>query len=105
MIIYRRTAFTEKFKESSLQKFSRSIGQKFTKSSQQESNSTQIFVTNPSQLPHTADSVYVAYSRDSDHSNNSNQSGDRSSDGRNSGSRLNIRDDSFTDFRESLLEP
>ena len=62
-----------------------------------------MFATNPNQLYDRADSVYVAYSRDSADSN-SNKS-DRSSEGNNSGlARLSVRDDSFTDLRESLLE-
>ena len=104
-INFRHTAFTEKFKESSLQKFSRNFSHKFIKSSLQDSKSTRVFVTNPDQSPYRADSMYVVDSRDSDHSSNSNQS-DRSSDGKNSGlARLSVRDDSFTDLRESLLEP
>ena len=62
-----------------------------------------MFATNPNQSYHRADSVYVAYSRDSADSN-SNKS-DWSSEGNNSGlARLSVRDDSFTDLRESLLE-
>ena len=75
-------------------------------SSKQESEPVHLFATNPNQSPHRADLTYVAYPRDSDHTvNNSNQSDRRSSDGNNSGPRLSVRDDSFTDLRESLLEP
>ena len=95
-----------KFKESSLQKFSLNISQKLIKSSLHDSEST-VFATNPNlESPYRADSVYVAYSQNSDHTGgNSNQS-DRSSDRSNSAApRLSVRDDSFTDLRESLLEP
>lgn len=98
-LYYRDTIFTEKFKESPLRKFRKNFSQKFIKSSEP----THVFATNPNQLYHRADSVYVAYSRDSADSN-SNKS-DRSSEGNNSGlARLSVRDDSFTDLRESLLE-
>ena len=76
------------------------------KSSKQDNKPVRLFAINPNQSPHRADLTYVAYSGDSDHTvNNSNQSDQRSSDGNNSEPRLSVRDDSFTDLRESLLEP
>ena len=105
----RKKLYTEKFSESKLGK---TISAKIVKHPPVRGSSSSYLVppSGDDQSEYSTDSAYVAYSEDSGRSSDRSVDSGRFSGGRernNSsdlGSNLNVRNESFTELRESLLE-